>query len=119
MRGSTRGDGIVGENVTQNLRTIGAVPLVLKEAVPFLEVRGEVFMSKKRFAALNKKREEEEQSTFANPRNAAAGSLRQLDPKIAAQRGLDILCSTFSRRRYQLQKPIPSRLTCCGGWALR
>lgn len=97
VRGSTRGDGIVGENVTQNLRTIGAVPLVLKEAVPFLEVRGEVFMPKKRFAALNKKREEEEQSTFANPRNAAAGSLRQLDPKIAAQRGLDIFVFNIQR----------------------
>lgn len=96
-RGSTRGDGITGENVTENLRTIGSIPLKLKEAVPFLEVRGEVFMPKQQFAALNKKREEEEQSTFANPRNAAAGSLRQLDPKIAAQRGLDIFVFNIQR----------------------
>ncbi len=96
-RGSTRGDGVTGENVTENLRTIGSIPLKLKEAVPFLEVRGEVFMPKQRFAALNKKREEEEQSTFANPRNAAAGSLRQLDPKVAAQRGLDIFVFNIQR----------------------
>lgn len=97
VRGSTRGDGVVGENVTENLRTIGSIPLVLREAVPFLEVRGEVFLSKQRFAALNRKREEEEQSTFANPRNAAAGSLRQLDPKIAAARGLDIFVFNIQR----------------------
>ena len=96
-RGSTRGDGVTGENVTENLRTIGSIPLTLREAVPFLEVRGEVFMPKQRFAALNKKREEDEQSTFANPRNAAAGSLRQLDPKVAAQRGLDIFVFNIQR----------------------
>ena len=97
VRGSTRGDGVVGENVTENLRTVGSIPLVLREAVPFLEVRGEVFLPKQRFAALNRKREEEEQSTFANPRNAAAGSLRQLDPKIAAARGLDIFVFNIQR----------------------
>lgn len=97
VRASTRGDGAIGENVTQNIRTIGSVPLSLTEKVPFLEVRGEVFMPKKRFAALNKKREEEGQSVFANPRNAAAGSLRQLDPKVAAQRGLDIFVFNIQR----------------------
>lgn len=90
VRGSTRGDGEVGENVTENIKTIRSVPLRLKDPIPFLEVRGEVFISDKRFEKLNAQLEESEQPLFANPRNAAAGSLRQLDPKIAAKRGLDI-----------------------------
>ena len=90
VRGSTRGDGEVGENVTENIKTIRSVPLRLKDTIPFLEVRGEVFMSEDRFLKLNAQLEETEQPLFANPRNAAAGSLRQLDPKIAAKRGLDI-----------------------------
>ncbi len=89
-RASTRGDGITGEDVTENIKTIRSVPLRLKQPVPFLEVRGEVFMSEKNFLKLNGLLEETEQQTFANPRNAAAGSLRQLDPKIAAKRNLDI-----------------------------
>ena len=91
VRGATRGDGQVGEDVTENLRTIPSIPLRLPEALPALIVRGEVFMPKKVFRALNARREEAEKSLFANPRNAAAGSLRQLDPKIAAKRQLDIL----------------------------
>lgn len=91
IRGATRGDGSVGEDVTENLKTIRSIPMQLTGAPAHLIVRGEVYMPKKQFAALNERREAEGQSLFANPRNAAAGSLRQLDPKIAAARGLDIL----------------------------
>ena len=90
VRGATRGDGQVGEDVTENLKTIPSIPLRLPEALPSLIVRGEVFMPKKSFERLNEERELRGESLFANPRNAAAGSLRQLDPKIAASRGLDI-----------------------------
>ena len=90
VRGSTRGDGNVGEDVTENIKTIRTVPMVLKDKIPFLEVRGEVFMSHDNFKKINNMLEAEEMPLFANPRNAAAGSLRQLDPKIAAKRGLDI-----------------------------
>lgn len=91
VRGATRGDGRVGEDVTQNLRTIRSIPLRLPEALPRFIVRGEVFMPKSVFHALNEERELNGQPLFANPRNAAAGSLRQLDPKIAAARKLDIV----------------------------
>lgn len=90
VRGATRGDGQVGEDVTENLRTIPSIPLRLPEALPSLIVRGEVFMPKKSFERLNRERELNGEALFANPRNAAAGSMRQLDPKIAASRGLDI-----------------------------
>ena len=91
VRGATRGDGNIGEDVTENLKTIRSIPLRLQNAPERLIVRGEVFMPKKVFYALNEKRESAGQSLFANPRNAAAGSLRQLDPKVAAKRQLDIL----------------------------
>lgn len=91
VRGATRGDGTVGEDVTENLKTIRSIPMTLENAPHRLIVRGEVFMPKSVFEALNAKREEEGENLFANPRNAAAGSLRQLDPKIAAERQLDIL----------------------------
>ena len=91
VRGATRGDGQVGEDVTENLKTIRSIPMTIPDAPPRLIVRGEVFMPKKVFEALNEEREEEGKPLFANPRNAAAGSLRQLDPKIAAKRKLDIL----------------------------
>ncbi|MFE1245811.1 NAD-dependent DNA ligase LigA [Fictibacillus sp. NPDC058756] len=89
VRGATRGDGTIGEDITNNLKTIRSIPFKLKDPV-MLEVRGEAFMPKKSFQKLNAHREEEGQELFANPRNAAAGSLRQLDPKIAASRNLDI-----------------------------
>jgi len=90
LRGATRGDGSVGEDVTENLKTIHSIPMTLENAPARLIVRGEVFMPKKSFHRLNERQEAEGKALFANPRNAAAGSLRQLDPKIAAQRGLDI-----------------------------
>jgi DNA ligase (NAD+) len=88
-QGSTRGDGTIGEDITSNLRTIKSLPLRLRENVS-IEVRGEAFMPKRSFEALNKAKEERGEEPFANPRNAAAGSLRQLDPKIAASRNLDV-----------------------------
>ena len=89
--GATRGDGFRGEDITQNLRTVRSIPLSLpRDAPPRFEVRGEVYLSKKGFQKLNKQRAEEGQPLFANPRNAAAGSVRQLDSRITAQRPLDI-----------------------------
>ncbi|HEX6852258.1 MAG TPA: NAD-dependent DNA ligase LigA [Candidatus Polarisedimenticolaceae bacterium] len=88
-RGVTRGDGITGEDVTANVRTIRSIPLRLLEPVPRLEVRGEVYMPRSAFQALNRRREEEGQPTFANPRNAAAGAVRQKDSRITASRRLD------------------------------
>lgn len=90
VRGSTRGDGFVGEDVTENIRTIRTIPLRLTKPVPFLEVRGEVYMPVASFEKVVAQQELREEKPFKNPRNAAAGSLRQKDPKITAQRGLDI-----------------------------
>ena len=97
VRGSTRGDGITGEDITENVKTIRTIPLRLREPVPYLEVRGEVFMSKESFEKLNALLEETEQPLFANPRNAAAGSLRQQDSKITAKRHLDIFVFNIQR----------------------
>lgn len=124
--GSTRGDGVNGEDITENLKTIRAVPLTLRRSgvdVPrYLEVRGEVFLPTEAFRKLNRQREEEGGATFANPRNATAGSLKQLDPRITARRALDIFChgmgqvqgSTFSTHLAFLEtlkklglKPVP------------
>ena len=90
VQGATRGDGFVGEDVTENLRTVRSIPLKLKEKIPYLNVRGEVYMPRRVFDEINEARAEEGVALFANPRNAAAGSLRQLDPKIAASRRLEI-----------------------------
>ena len=101
VNGSTRGDGITGEDITQNLKTIAAIPLSLRKNgqknPPLLEVRGEVFITKDGFKKLNRNQEKEELSPFANPRNAAAGSLRQLDSKITATRPLSIYCYEAGR----------------------
>lgn len=91
VRGATRGDGRIGEDVTENLRTVRSIPMRLDNAPHRLIVRGEVFMPRAVFEKLNERREQNGEALFANPRNAAAGSLRQLDPKIAAERQLDIL----------------------------
>ncbi len=92
VRGATRGDGVTGENVTENLRTVRSLPLRIENAPERLIVRGEVYMSKSVFASLNAEREIRGETLLANPRNAAAGSMRQLDPKVAASRKLDIIC---------------------------
>lgn len=94
MQGATRGDGFVGEDVTQNLKTVFSIPMKLPEPLS-LTVRGEVYMPRANFERLNAAREAAGQSLFANPRNAAAGSLRQLDPKVTAERRLDIFVFNF------------------------
>ncbi len=113
-KGATRGDGFVGENITQNLKTIKSIPLRLrieelpketqKRAIKEVEVRGEIFMSKKAFLEVNKEQKEKGEPVFANPRNAAAGSVRQLDPKITAQRKLDFY-------GYQIVTEIGQKIT--------
>jgi DNA ligase (NAD+) len=131
--GSTRGDGTNGEDITLNLRTIRSVPLILRgEAAKWperLEVRGEVFLSRAAFQKINREREEESQAVFANPRNAAAGSLKQLDSAITAKRPLDLFCyglgvvtgatfATHSEFRDALKqwglKPVPLGRVCRG-----
>ncbi|PYZ96567.1 DNA ligase (NAD(+)) LigA [Alteribacter lacisalsi] len=96
VRGATRGDGTVGEDITSNLKTIPSIPLRLKEEAD-IEVRGEAFMPKRSFERLNEEKEERGEQLFANPRNAAAGSLRQLDPKIASKRNLDIFVYSIGK----------------------
>ena len=102
VRGATRGDGTTGEDVTENLRTVRSVPLRIENAPERLIVRGEVYMSKVVFEELNRQREIKGEPLLANPRNAAAGSMRQLDPKIAAARKLDIICFNM---QYSSGKP--------------
>lgn len=113
VRGSTRGDGVVGEDVTENLRTVGDIPKRLKNAPAFLEVRGEVYMPKDVFAAVAAEQEDEGKRPFKNPRNAAAGSLRQKDPSVTAKRGLSIFvfnvqqCEGRSFARARGEPPVP------------
>lgn len=102
--GATRGDGVTGENVTANVKTIKSIPLKLKHEVRRLVVRGEIYMPRASFMKLNEEQDQKGMQTFANPRNAAAGSLRQLDPKIAAQRQLDIF--VFNLQEISEDAPI-------------
>ena len=107
VRGSTRGDGQVGEDVTANLRTIKTIPLKLEENVPFLEVRGEVYMPREVFLSLVEKQELNDEKPFKNPRNAAAGSLRQKSSKIAAERNLSIMHMRAILRRTSINNHDP------------
>ena len=97
VRGSTRGDGFIGEDITNNLKTIRSIPLKLNEEIPFIEVRGEVYMPRKSFAELCAEQEKKGEQLPKNPRNAAAGSLRQKDSRVTAQRKLDIFCFNVQR----------------------
>jgi DNA ligase (NAD+) len=121
--GSTRGDGINGENITQNLRTIRTIPLqLIHKGVPLperLEVRGEIIMEIKKFKTLNRKREEAGEPVFANPRNAAAGSVRQLDPRITAERPLEIYCYALGEVRGRAFKSQWELLQTLPKWGLR
>ena len=105
VRGSTRGDGFVGEDITKNLKTIKSIPMELSEKIPFIEVRGEVYMPKADFEKLVKKQLENDEQPAKNPRNAAAGSLRQKDSRVTASRGLDIFV-------FNLQRIEGRELTC-------
>jgi DNA ligase (NAD+) len=129
VHGATRGDGAVGENVTQNLRTIRTLPMKIIDKNPpsRMEVRGEVYMSVKDFERMNRERERSGESIFANPRNAAAGSVRQLDPRITASRPLGILCyqlGTVEGKNFKTQQetlaqikkwgfPVNDRIRLC------
>lgn len=104
-RGSTRGDGFVGEDITKNLKTIKSIPMELSEKIPFIEVRGEVYMPKADFEKLVRKQLENDEQPAKNPRNAAAGSLRQKDSRVTASRGLDIFV-------FNLQRIEGRELTC-------
>lgn len=125
--GATRGDGRTGDDITANLRTIRSIPLVLPAPIPVLEVRGEVYMTRDGFRSLNQAREEAGETPFANPRNAAAGSLKNLDPRVVAQRPLDAVfyglgaCEGFAattqrqllNQLHALQLPTPPRTWHC------
>jgi len=121
--GSTRGDGVVGENVTPNIRTIRSVPLRLHRgahAIPeLLEVRGEVYLPIEAFRRLNREREEAGQPVFANPRNAAAGSLKQLDPRITASRPLDLVCHGVGEMRGTKLPTLWAVLDAFQDWGLK
>ena len=118
VSGATRGDGVIGEDITENLKTLKQLPLVLPPGVPeVLEVRGEVYMSKRDFMALNERQTAEKKKLFANPRNAAAGSLRQLNPRITAERKLSLWAYTWgevSDRQWQTQEEFFEKLQSWG-----
>lgn len=121
VRGATRGDGDKGDEITSNIRTIRSVPLALtgKDVPAFLEVRGEVFLSRQALADINEEREDEGEEPFANPRNAAAGSLKQQDPRVVARRHLDIFVHTHaavSGRKFSRHSEALDAFT---GWGLR
>ena len=119
-RGATRGDGRIGEDVTQNLRTIGSVPLRIADAPELIEVRGEVYLPIAAFKALNERRAEAEEPTFANPRNSAAGSIRQLDPALAARTAaLDLVLRDRRHARASTSPPTWRRSSGCASAASR
>ena len=116
-RGATRGDGVIGEDVTQNLKTIKAIPLRIEDSPGLIEVRGEVYLPRGAFAQLNEARTAAGEAAFANPRNAAAGSLRQLDPEVTASRPLSIWCygtGAQQGRRSRVREPIARSSTGFG-----
>jgi DNA ligase (NAD+) len=118
--GATRGDGTTGEDVTANLRTIKDIPHRLKGKFPAsIDVRGEVYMERKAFAAMNRRQEEEGEKTFANPRNAAAGSLRQLDPAVTAQRPLRFFAYAWGEAEPRPWKTHSEYLKLLGSWGFR
>lgn len=118
--GSTRGDGTTGEKITENLKTIPSVPLVLTSPCPsLLEVRGEIYMELDNFQALNREREEEGLPSFANPRNATAGSLRQLDSAVTARRPLQIFCYGIGRLEGEAPRTHEQLLQQLQEWGLR
>jgi DNA ligase (NAD+) len=123
VQGSTRGDGVTGEDITENLRTVRSLPLRLRKAggkIPsLLEVRGEVYMAKRDFAELNMGREEEGEQVFANPRNAAAGSMRQLDPRVTASRKLDVFLYAAGTAEGAAFKTHSDMLEAFKAWGLR
>lgn len=117
VRGSTRGDGRVGEDITANLRTIRAVPLRLTRSIPYLEVRGEVYLPAKAFLQLNERRQQEGQPLFANPRNAAAGSLQAARPRRDGDKAFEHFCFQHSENG-KGSGPTDMRppWSCCGSW---
>lgn len=118
--GATRGDGTTGEKITENLKTIPSIPLVLRQGAPgLLEVRGEVYMELDGFRALNRQREEDGLAPFANPRNATAGSLRQLDSSVTAKRPLQIFCYGLGRLEGETPTSQHELLTRLRDWGLR
>jgi DNA ligase (NAD+) len=120
VRGVTRGDGVRGDDVTPNVRAIRSVPLRLQAAAPpELEVRGEVFLPRGRFEALNRLREEQGEARFANPRNAAAGTMKTLDARVVAERGLDIFLYAVARAAGVALKSHWESLEALRGWGLR
>ncbi len=123
VQGSTRGDGVTGEDITENLRTVRSLPLRLRKAggkIPsLLEVRGEVYMAKRDFAELNMRREEEGEQVFANPRNAAAGSMRQLDPRVTASRNLDVFLYAAGTAEGAAFETHSDMLEAFKAWGLR
>jgi DNA ligase (NAD+) len=118
QRASTRGDGLVGEDITANLKTLANLPWQLSPPYPsVLDVRGEIFMELRDFQRLNRQQQDRGEKTFANPRNAAAGSLRQLDPRVTAQRPLQIFCYGVGRHsgeRPESHRQLLERLAACG-----
>ena len=120
IRGATRGNGISGEDITQNIRTIGAIPLQLQNDFPEqLEVRGEIYMELKAFQKLNQQRREKGETTFANPRNLTAGSLRQLDSKLTANRPLTISCYGIGGTSGEMPKTHAQLLDSLCHWGLK